>query len=249
MKVLRPFFSFYGAKWRAAAHYPAPEHPVIVEPFAGSAGYSLRYYARRIVLVDRDPLIAALWRYLIRVRASEIRSLPDIKADQTVDDLGVCEEARWLIGFWSNQGSSYPHKRPSTWAREYPEKFWGEARRERVASQVEHIRHWSVIEGDYSSAPDARATWFVDPPYEKAGTHYKHSSKAIDFEHLGEWCRRRRGQVIVCENVGAEWLPFEPWRDILSGGQGTRRSNKSAEAIWYRRDVDVWAGRESSWRG
>lgn len=28
------------------------------------------------------------------------------------------------------------------------------------------------------------------------------------------WCKDRRGQVIVCENAGATWLPFEPLATI-----------------------------------
>jgi hypothetical protein len=38
---LRPFFSYYGAKWGLGRHYSAPAHWTVVEPFAGSAGYSL----------------------------------------------------------------------------------------------------------------------------------------------------------------------------------------------------------------
>jgi site-specific DNA-adenine methylase len=37
MSNLRPFFTFYGGKWRAAPFYDAPTHGHIVEPFAGSA--------------------------------------------------------------------------------------------------------------------------------------------------------------------------------------------------------------------
>jgi hypothetical protein len=42
-RTVRPFFSFFGSKWRVAPHYPAPERDLIIEPFAGSAGYSLRH--------------------------------------------------------------------------------------------------------------------------------------------------------------------------------------------------------------
>jgi hypothetical protein len=40
----------------------------------------------------------------------------------------------------------------------------------------------------------------------------------------GKW----RGQVIVCENVGATWLPFRPWRRIRSA------HGFSHEAIWIK---------------
>ena len=35
---LRPFFGYYGGKWRdAVKHYPEPAFETIIEPFAGSA--------------------------------------------------------------------------------------------------------------------------------------------------------------------------------------------------------------------
>lgn len=44
--ILRPFFTYFGAKWRAAPHYPPPTHPTVIEPFAGAAGYALRHHTR-----------------------------------------------------------------------------------------------------------------------------------------------------------------------------------------------------------
>ena len=91
---LRPFFGFYGGKWRdALKHYPAPSHATIVEPFAGSAGYSVRYANRRVVLCELDPVIAGVWRYLIRVKPAEILAIPDLDPDGSIDDLKVCDEA------------------------------------------------------------------------------------------------------------------------------------------------------------
>ena len=54
--MLRPFFNFYGGKWRAAPHYPAPRYARVVEPFAGAAGYSTRHHDRDIVLDRIDPM-------------------------------------------------------------------------------------------------------------------------------------------------------------------------------------------------
>jgi len=34
--MLKPFWQYYGGKWRAAPHYPKPRHDTIVEPFAGA---------------------------------------------------------------------------------------------------------------------------------------------------------------------------------------------------------------------
>ncbi len=114
---LKPFFTFYGGKWRAAPHYPPPEFATVVEPFAGAAGYSVRHHERRVTLVERDPLIAATWRYLIRSSPQEILALPDIAVGQTTDDLPICPEARLLVGWWVNGGSATPKKSMSLWAR------------------------------------------------------------------------------------------------------------------------------------
>lgn len=207
---LRPFFGYFGGKWRAAPKYPAPAHPEIVEPFAGSAGYALRYHTRRVSLYDKDPMIVGLWSYLIRARASEILSLPDVPAEG-VDALHLaCEEQRWLIGFWLTRGAVGPNRTASAWARsgQYADQFWGQHVRERLAAQVEQIRHWTVALASYEQIPNRPASWFIDPPYVGAGIHYRCSSREIDFSHLGAWCVDRQGQVVVCESEGATWLPF-----------------------------------------
>ena len=48
-----------------------------------------------------------------------------------------------------------------------------------------------------------------------------------------DWRDMWPGQVIVCENVGADWLPFQPWRDIKASD--ARHGGKvSREAFWVR---------------
>ena len=84
-----------------------------------------------------------------------------------------------------------------------------------VARGIPRIRHWTLIEGDYHDSPDVRATWFIDPPYQEMGKHYPNGSKDLDFEELGRWCQAQRGQVIVCENEGADWLPFRPFKHAM----------------------------------
>jgi hypothetical protein len=228
---VRPFFSYYGGKWLAAPAYPAPRHDLIVEPFAGSAGYATRHHTRNVLLVDADPTIAALWAYLIAVRASEIRALPLVV--ESTDALPVAEEARSLIGFWLNKGCASPRKRPSAWMRSgiRPGCFWGEAVRDRLAVQVEQIRHWQVANDNYEAAPDVEATWFVDPPYIAAGRHYVFSLRVGAYEYLADFCRARRGQAIVCEQAGATWLPFRRFRSI-KGTEGRGRKGRSDEVVW-----------------
>jgi hypothetical protein len=232
--TLRPFFGYYGGKWRAAPHYPAPAEGTIVEPFAGSAGYSVRYPDHQVMLYDVNEKVIGTWQYLIKVSADEIRSLPDVGPTDHVDDLAIPQEARWLIGWWLNKGTTAPGKTPSRWVREplpgRPGTYWGRGVRERIARQVEHIRHWQAFHASYVDAPDVPATWFVDPPYSGApGRRYTHST--VDYHALGEWCRSRSGQVVVCENVGADWLPFEPFM-VAKASAGKGRAGVSKEAIW-----------------
>lgn len=105
--------SFMAKEWRdALKHYPEPRHATIVEPFAGSAGFALRYADRKVILCEIDPVLAAVWRYLIRVKAKEILSIPDLAPGESVDDLKIS-----------------------------PGSFWGNRVRQTIASQVDAIRH------------------------------------------------------------------------------------------------------------
>ena len=180
--MLKPFFSYFGGKYRIARRYPAPEHKTLVEPFAGGAGYALRYYDRDVVLIEKYPTLAAVWRYLIEVRPDEIRRLPLLEPLESVDDkIWPCEEAKHLVGLWVHRANTRPAKTHTPMIRRYwdlkPGSRWSERSRDRIASQVDKIRHWRVIEGGYEDAPDITATWFVDPPYEVAGKSYVYGSK------------------------------------------------------------------------
>lgn len=233
---LRPFFRYYGGKWRAAPHYPAPKHDVIVEPFAGAAGYATRYHDHDIVLYEKDPKIAEMWRGLIDATRKDILDLPLLMEGQSVDDLNIPAWAQHLIGFWVNNGTTQPCKTMSAWGRQHPKQFWGEHIRQRIANQVEHISHWTIFNKDWirgvEPEKEAPATWFIDPPYEQAGKYYKMGSQQIDFRHLGNICQRLPGQVIVCENEGAQWLPFRRFRDIQANP--SKNGGKiSKEVIYY----------------
>jgi len=232
---MRPFFPYYGGKWRdALKHYPAPVHGTIIEPFAGAAGYALRYADRKVILCDKNPLIVQLWSYIIRVSPREILAIPDLPQGGTVDDMALCQEARWLVGFWLNVGVTAPRKAPSSWMRSgvRPGSFWGERVRAQLASQVDRVRHWRVFECDYADCPavTGAVTWFIDPPYQGAGTHYKYGAAKLDYGELGRWCLSlsHTDQVIVCENAGATWLPFS----LLGGVKTARKGRRSDEAVW-----------------
>jgi hypothetical protein len=230
---LAPFWRYYGGKNRSARLYPPPRHEHIIEPFAGAAGYACNYPDRQVTLIDRSPVVAGVWRFLIGSKPEDILAIPDVPHDGTVDDLDVCQEARWLVGFWLNSGTARPRKRRSTRARREGMSApnwtgWGDRSRNRIAQQLWRIAHWNIIEGDYTDAPDVEATWFIDPPYDnKAGRYYP--CQPDSFEALGAWCRGRRGSVIVCEQAGADWLPFAPLADVKSN------HGKSREVMYWQR--------------
>lgn len=235
---LRPFFGFYGGKWRdTLKFYPPPRHKTIVEPFAGSAGYAVRHHDRQVILGEKDPVIFGVWDYLIKTPASEILAIPDLEDGQSVSDLEVCQEARWLVGFWLNRAAARPRTGPSAWMREgiRPGSFWGDRVRNTIASQVGRIRHWKVYNCSYEKIPwTAEATWFIDPPYQKQGRHYHYGANDIDFEALGAWSRERHGQVIVCEQDGADWLPFR----TLAMTKTTRAGTRSHEVVWIKGEAE-----------
>jgi len=232
---LRPFLSFYGSKWRLAKHYPEPRFDTIIEPFAGGAGYSTWHHTKNVILIEKDPKIASVWDYLIHVTSDEMLSLPDITDGKTVDDLSIPQEAKYLIGWWIQGAVSSPRKSASSWMKNAgpnPTRFWGEIVRRRLSEQVEQIRHWKIVLGSYEDYPDIPATWFIDPPYQKMGKHYRYCK--IDYNKLAEWAMSRSGQVVVCENSGADWLPFVPFRDSLSSQARTPGRKYSKEVIFGR---------------
>lgn len=228
---MRPFFPFYGSKWNIARHYPAPAHDRVIEPFAGSAGYSVFYDAPHVDLFDADPIVAGVWDYLIRVSPDEILALPEMpNVGDSVDDFALPQEAKWLIGFWLNRGSAQPKKSRTAYSArtDRAQLNWSAKAKERIVAQLDRIRTWTVTNAPYSDAPDVEATWFVDPPYGDKGKFYR--VKFNDFSALGPWCGTRRGRLIVCEGGGADWMTFRPLGSFKSS------LGRAVEVVHFRDD-------------
>ena len=219
-------FSYYGSKSKVVKYYPEPMYDTIIEPFAGSARYSLHgdNWKRNVILVDKHDVIVAIWRYLKGASQDRISSLPDVLPGQNIDSInGLTKEERYLIGFSINGGSSSPKKTASPIGNFG--SGWVNARN--YAEQVsQNVKHWRIIQGDYKCLANQEATWFIDPPYQYGGEYYKHSSKRIDYNELREWCLSRKGQVIVCENTKATWMDFTPLKSM----HGSKHT--TTEAMW-----------------
>jgi hypothetical protein len=55
-------WGYYGSKSKIVNKYPKPLFEKIIEPFAGTAQYSLKYFEKDILLVEKYELIVKLWK-------------------------------------------------------------------------------------------------------------------------------------------------------------------------------------------
>lgn len=205
MLQLNAFFPYFGSKVRLATNYPLPRYQTVIEPFAGSAGYALRHYYLKVNLYDLNPIIVGIWDFLIKASSADIKALP-LEEDKIQ---GLSDEKKNFIGFWFSRSQVAPQKKISKLGltNKYPWAYWSEDIRERIAFQVCFIKHWRVALKSYSEIPNQTATWFIDPPYQSAGKKYPFG-RDLNFDSLGTYSKTRQGQVIVCENGSASWLPF-----------------------------------------
>jgi len=214
-------FSYYGSKSKIVDYYPPPKHKRIIEPFAGSARYSLKYWQNDVLLVDKYPVIIEVWNYLKNASEQDILKLPRLNTGQTIDDFKLSDIERKFMGFMVQDGTTGMRRTASYFAvKRMDEKF------SFIIKNLHKIKHWEIRLDSYENLINEEATWFVDPPYQFGGHEYKMSNKNINFKELAEWCESRNGQVIVCENTKADWLPFKPMKEM----QGTMF--KTTEAIW-----------------
>jgi len=224
-------FSYYGSKSKVVYLYPSPKFGKIIEPFAGSARYSLKYFDRDVLLVDKYQVVVDVWHYLQQASEADILKLPKMRKGDDIRKYGLSEAETLFLAFVSGGGVNTPKWTVSKFG-EY--EHGNQNVYKRVAKDLHKILHWKIICADYQTIENQEATWFIDPPYFVGGYKYYHSQ--IDYSFLANWCKARSGQVIVCENTSADWLPFYPMREI----QGVKNTN-TTEAIWsnYRHDFQA----------
>ena len=217
-------FNYFGSKARLAPTYQPPRHNLIIEPFAGAAGYSMYWLQQRsdlhAVLYDSDDRVIELWERLLGMDPTDLYYWPTLAAGEWTTD-PLYKAAHVSAGSWNKpRGAEY---KVTEWmARDFPEV------RERMAHRLARVRgRIEIHHADYTDAPDTEAAWFIDPPYQREG-HWYGSGNRLDFVGLGEWARSRQGQVIVCETVGADWMDFAPHVSNQTVTNAT-----SIEAVWY----------------
>lgn len=226
-------FAYYGAKHGLAPKYPRPQYNTIIEPFAGSAGYSVRWASdsTRVILYDIDPAVVELWHRVQKITMAELNAITrHVEHDETTDDPLVAASAGGSglkSALEGKTGAITPRMR----------KDWPQVRR-RIWRALPRVSNWEIRHGTYDEAPNIEATWFVDPPYSvhdlgytnlahASGNAYRYGSSDINFKHLGDWCQSRTGQIIVCEQHPADWLPFTPFCKHKNA-----QNDQRTEVIW-----------------
>lgn len=219
-------FYYYGRKKQIGKYYPSPNYETIIEPFAGSAAYSLREnnWKNRVILIEKDKKVADIWQWLIDEATVEtISSLPDLKVGEK------SSEFLHIIHAASKMAFKYKTiKVTPVLARNW------EISKRVMATNLFKVKHWEIINSDYTTAPLIEATWFIDPPYKDApGMGYAHSSAHLDYLKLAEWTNCLKGEIIACEGKFGDYLPFKSLME-LKGVAG----KSSKEKIYYRSDFE-----------
>lgn len=213
-------FSYYGAKTKIVDVYPPPEFPRIVEPFAGSARYALKYFDRDVTLYEVYPKVFAVWEYLIRATKNDILALPDLKVGDDIRNFHLSDAEKWLIGYQLQRGNARPGCIVNARCRWNHDKI-------RIANEVQKVKHWRVfMESGLAHEWREDSTYFVDPPYTVQKHGYAFGS--IDYKSLAARVHSHRGQIIVCGNSDDKWLDFQP----IAQMRGTKKTH--IECMYYK---------------
>lgn len=213
-------FSYYGSKSKIVDYYPAPKYSKIIEPFAGSARYSLKYFEKQIVIVDKYKTITDVWEFLKKATPQDLFSLPKLKEGDNLKNYNLSDIEISFLQYITQHGTVGGYKVSKWGARDLERNI------RTIANNLYKIKHWEIKNCCYSELENEVVTWFIDPPYQFGGHKYKFSNKYIDYNYLSEWCKNRFGQTIVCENIKSTWLPFKP----MTSMRGIKY--KTTEAIW-----------------
>lgn len=235
-----PLFKWFGSKWSAAKRgaYPAPQHNIIIEPFAGGAGYSLNYCDRQVVLWEEDPNLVDLWGWLIGPATPEaIREIPtNIQEGTNILGLGLTIGQSLLLKHWQRTNNVGECWTISPWGNKPGQ--WTANTRARVADQVGAVKHWRI--GAPIDWVDRPATWFIDPPYQY-NYKYRVGLPKMDYNAIDSLVQTiaRVSLVICCEATGKggeipTYLPFRPSHSQVTSRRKATENHHSTELVYVR---------------
>lgn len=225
-------FYYYGAKNQLAKHYATPTHNLIIEPFGGSAAYSIYQLKKnnslKVLVNEKNPRVYKVWQMLMDSTVDDILNYPCPNVGDSTSDFFIitCSASNSSASCKSQKYTDRVHR-----------VF--EIQKKRVAGLLQYKKNIELCNIDYSDLSNEPATWFIDPPYQlhaKTNTIFQngngygknYNSDSIDFDSLGNWCKSRNGQVIVCEKDGANWLDFVKPKDAK-----TSLNTKYTEVVYY----------------
>ena len=200
-------FYYYGRKKQIARHYPEPAYDTIVEPFAGAAAYALYgdRWQREVLLIERDPRVAEIWQWLVETAMPDaIRALPELKVGEKSSEFLHIIHAVTKMAF----------KYKTIKVTPVLERNWEISKRV-MAANLHKVKHWRIVCGDYTEAPDIDATWFIDPPYKShPGTGYDYGSGTLDYKPseraaIQLFAGAQRGGLKCVSGVCRLFPPFE----------------------------------------
>ena len=235
MRVTGPLFKWFGSKWLSSRIYPSPEHDVIFEPYAGSAGYSLRNHEKRVVLWEDEAQLKALWRWLIKdATTSSVLDIPiNLREGTDIRKLGLLDGQALLLKMWQRTNNVGNCWTISPWGNKPGQ--WTANTRARVAEELHAVKHWRLRRIEF----DRSGTYFIDPPY---FYNYRYRfEEAFDHKTLVERIRAipKSSQIIVCEAACQKtgrvprYLRFKPFASRITSRRKKTENHHSKEYLYY----------------
>ncbi len=205
-------FYYYGAKNLLSKYYPYPVYNTIIEPFSGSAAYTCYHLYKNnklnSIICDKNDDVAQTWDFLLKCSENDIINFKTPLIGEYAED--------FLIKTCSVSNASSKCKK-----MKYTERIDRvfQIQKRRILKFFAIRNRIKFIKGDFKIIENIEATWFIDPPYQvlnenntifSNGNGYANNcdSNNLDYNELRVFCLERKGQIIVCEKDGADWLPF-----------------------------------------
>ena len=136
-------FGYFGAKHGMARFYPAPLYNTVIEPFAGAAGYACYWSSlpgsniNRVILIDSNPNVIALWHRLQRMSIDQLMSIPDpIKGEVTHEPL--------IAAASGAQGMAVLNRGVGRVVTDRMVESWPNLKR-RLCRMIPIIRKWEIV--------------------------------------------------------------------------------------------------------